>query len=96
MKNILSRILLISPSLIFCSISYILNIENDHYGYLYPGINYDSSLLIIISTLLTIILSFIAYIIKHKDKVDTILPSMFMGLAVIRIWQIFRILLSYI
>jgi hypothetical protein len=88
MKKLLKRILVVIPSIIFCALSYLFNIEKLHYGFDFPGISTDAALAITLFSMFAIVLSAVALFFKHEEKQDFILPYLLIGLSVYRLCKV--------
>ena len=94
MKKSIVWILIYIPSIVFCLLSFLLSIENDHYLFPNPGMNSDGTLIITILSALSFLSSSISLIISlvvwHRERTDflMLIPCIINTIAVFRLIQV--------
>ena len=96
MRKWLTRLLILLPALVLYLLSCVFcSIENTHYGFPNPGIDVDAVTSAMILSILAFVASSTALIIRHKDRVDFILPYALNALIILRISQIVVVYQKY-
>ena len=94
--KVLKELAIVAPMALLCGMMMMFPVENDHYGFEHPGINENSALMIIVIGTIIFIYSGVLLLVRHKKRVNFILPYIACAIVIIRIHQIVITLLSYV
>lgn len=95
MKKQFLRILILAPSLILLVLAYLFPIENTHYGFINPGVDFDATILVAVFAFLSLFFSLLSVFIKNKQKFDLALVALAQILAAVRLLEIILIFNKY-
>ena len=91
MKKVIAAV----PEILLCGIIILLQIENRHYGFEHPGIDFDSVVVIVIASALAVIYALIALFLSKREKPDFIFPYLTFIVVFIKLFRIIVLFESY-
>ena len=92
--KVLKELAIATPMVWLCGMM-MFPVENDHYGFEHPGINVDAVDAMILIGAIALIYASVVLLVRHKKRVNFIMPFITYAIVFVRLNQIISVALSY-